>query len=151
MPLPERIVALLAEDNPDDVVLLRRALERIGRFEPVLVLPDPEQAIPYLRGENGFADRTAYPLPEVLLMDAKMPRVSGIDLLFWLRTEPKWVRLPVVILSGALSPAQEEIIQRLNATWCLKGVEMRQMSALIDDAVRRAFSLVACTDSSAPR
>jgi CheY-like chemotaxis protein len=95
----ERVSVMLVEDNPDDVLLVRRAFARLGLVHPLTVLSDGEAAIDYLAGRGDFADRGAHPLPAMILLDLKLPKVSGHELLSWLRGQEIVRRIPVVILT----------------------------------------------------
>src|ERR1041385_2090882 len=92
---------LLAEDRPDDVMLVLRSFERAGIKNPIRVVPDGEKAIAYLGGSGAFSDRQAHPLPELILLDLKMPRMDGFKVLRWIRTHPKLSRLRVVVLTSS--------------------------------------------------
>ena len=100
---------LLAEDDPNDVLLLRRAFRSAGLPEPGQVVSDGDEVIAYLTGQDGYADRERYPFPALLLLDLKMPRRSGFEVLEWLRDQPVLSRLPVVVLT---SSSQSSDIQR---------------------------------------
>ncbi|RMF64662.1 MAG: response regulator [Calditrichaeota bacterium] len=95
------LVILLVEDNANDVILIRRALQEAKVLNPLQVVKDGEQAIAYLKGEGKYADRAKYPLPVLLLLDLKLPRVSGFDVLEWLRKQKKLARIPVVVLTSS--------------------------------------------------
>jgi len=92
---------LLVEDDPNDVALTQRAFERAGFANPLQVLSDGEQAIGYLGGEASYADRNRYPLPILVLLDLKLPRTSGFEVLAWIRGAPNIRRLPVVVLTSS--------------------------------------------------
>src|SRR5436189_6194541 len=95
-------VILLAEDDPNDVLLVQRALQRNHVANPLQVVRDGEEALAYLSGAGTFADRERYPLPVLLLMDLKMPRKSGLEVLEWLRQQTGGLRrLPVVVLTSS--------------------------------------------------
>jgi CheY-like chemotaxis protein len=100
---------LLVDDNPDDVLLMKRAFEATTIAAPLVVLGGGAAAIDYLSGSNPYADRVAHPLPVLMLLDLKMPRVSGFDVLAWLRAHPTLKRLPVVVMT---SSSQEEDVNR---------------------------------------
>jgi CheY-like chemotaxis protein len=92
---------LLVEDDPNDVVLTQRAFDRAGFANPLQIVGDGEQAIAYLSGAASYADRGRFPLPILLLLDLKLPRKSGFDVLAWIRGAPTMRRLPVVVLTSS--------------------------------------------------
>jgi|SRR5918992_6344939 CheY-like chemotaxis protein len=92
---------LLVEDNEDDVMLLRRAFQRAAIASPLHTLGDGEAARQYLAGEGAYANRRQHPLPALLLLDLKLPRRSGFEVLAWLRTQPGLKRLVTVILTSS--------------------------------------------------
>jgi len=81
-------VILLAEDREDDVLLIQRAFERARITTTLHVVRDGEEAIAYLSGSGKYSNRDEYPLPWLVLMDLKMPRVDGFEVLKWVRKEP---------------------------------------------------------------
>ncbi len=94
-------VILLAEDDPNDVLLIRRAFERNHVANRVQVVRDGEEALAYLSGQAPFADRQRHPLPVLMLMDLKMPRKSGLEVLEWVRQQPGLKRLPIIVLTSS--------------------------------------------------
>src|SRR6266542_6680804 len=94
-------VILLAEDDPNDVLLIQRAFQWTNVASPLQVVRDGEAAVAYLSGQRPYADRGRHPLPTLLLMDLKMPRKSGLEVLEWLRQQPGLKRLPVVVLTSS--------------------------------------------------
>ncbi len=94
-------VILLAEDDPNDVLLIQRAFQRTQVANPLQVVRDGEEALAYLSGHGPFADRERYPLPVLMLMDLKMPRKSGLELLEWVRQQPGLKRLPIIVLTSS--------------------------------------------------
>jgi CheY-like chemotaxis protein len=92
---------LLVEDDPDDVVLTQRAFKKANVANPLQVVTDGEEAVAYLSGQGRFADRGQYPLPMLLLLDLKLLRRSGLEVLEWLRAQPGLRRLPVVVLTSS--------------------------------------------------
>jgi CheY-like chemotaxis protein len=92
---------LLVEDDPDDVVLTQRAFKKASVANPLQVVTDGEEAVAYLSGQGRFADRGQYPLPMLLLLDLKLLRRSGLEVLEWLRAQPGLRRLPVVVLTSS--------------------------------------------------
>jgi CheY-like chemotaxis protein len=94
-------VILLAEDDPNDVLLIQRAFQRNHLANPLQVVRDGEEALAYLSGAGTFADRERHPLPVLMLMDLKMPRKSGLEVLEWVRKQPGLKRLPIVVLTSS--------------------------------------------------
>ncbi|MBW4441012.1 MAG: response regulator [Plectolyngbya sp. WJT66-NPBG17] len=90
---------LLVEDNPKDVVLTQRAFRKAQISAPLYAVSDGEKAIAYLSGEAPYNDRVQYPLPALILLDLKLPRRSGAEVLAWLRQQPGLKRIPVVMLT----------------------------------------------------
>lgn len=92
---------LLVEDNPKDVFLIQRAFRKAEIVTPLKVVSDGDAAVHYLAGETPYCDRTVYPLPVLVLLDLKLPRRSGAEVLSWIRQEPNLQRLPVVALTSS--------------------------------------------------
>src|SRR3954469_868224 len=95
---------LIAEDNPDDVLLLKHALKRTGIGSAIHVCRDGEEAKEYLQGAGDYADREKYPFPQLLMTDIKMPRCSGLELLEWMSEHATCSVMPVIILSASALP-----------------------------------------------
>lgn len=94
---------LIVDDSEDDRLFLRMALSGNPKFELVNELCDGEEAISYLSGEAGYSDRQKYPFPDVMLLDLKMPKKTGYDVLNWLRTR-SFDKLLVIVVSGSFLP-----------------------------------------------
>jgi CheY-like chemotaxis protein len=99
--MSDHAVILLVEDREDDVVIIRRAFSKGNILNPLFVVRDGEQAIAYLTGEGRFANREEYPLPDLILLDLKMPKKDGFDVLRWLRKKPGLNALRVVVLTSS--------------------------------------------------
>lgn len=106
---------LLVEDNPKDVFLVQRALRKAKITTSVQVVNDGDAAVQYLSGEVPYGDRTAYPLPVVVLLDLKLPRRSGAEVLTWIRQQPQLRRLPVVALTSSREYADINHVYDLGA------------------------------------
>src|SRR4051812_39595766 len=91
---------LLVEDNIDDVLLTRRAFRKAGVHATLQMAGDGDEAVAYLRGDGAYADRIAHPVPSLVLLDWKLPRRSGREVLQWVRQQPQFVALPVVVLTS---------------------------------------------------
>ena len=91
---------LLAEDEENDVVLFKRALVKAGLDIGFQRVNDGEEAIAYLRGINRFEDRKAFPVPDLLVVDLKMPKRTGFEVIDWVR-KSSVKRLRIVVLSSS--------------------------------------------------
>lgn len=94
-------LVLVVEDNPDDVLLLRRAFDRAEITSPIHVVSDGQEALDYLTGQGAYADRSRFPLPAVILVDLQMPRLSGLELLGRLREHANLRLIPTVVLTSS--------------------------------------------------
>jgi len=92
---------LLVEDNPDDEALTLRALKRNNILNEVIVARDGAEALDYLFGQGAHSDRDVSRLPEVVLLDLKLPKIDGLDVLRRIRNETLTRRLAVVILTSS--------------------------------------------------
>src|SRR5437764_11360768 len=92
---------LLADDDPDDVYLVKAAFARAGYDFPFVVVPDGEEAINYFKGLGKYANRYACPLPALFLLDIKMPSIDGFQVLRWVRAHPAWRALPIIVLTNS--------------------------------------------------
>ncbi len=94
-------VILLVEDNPDDEALTLRALRKANVKNDVVVAHDGVEAIEYLFGRGAHAGRDITKVPQVILLDLKLPRVDGLEVLRQLRDDARTRLLPVVILTSS--------------------------------------------------
>ena len=92
---------LLAEDDENDVFFMRRAFLKAQIANPLHRVKDGEEAISYLRGEGEYANREKFPMPHLLLLDLKMPRRNGFEVIAWVRSHPSVKRLPIVVLTSS--------------------------------------------------
>ena len=95
------IAILVAEDNEDDALILQRAFKKNGLMRPIHIVEDGGEVIEYLQGNGIYQDRIANPFPAMLLLDLKMPRVSGFDVLAWLHQHPDFRVIPTLVWSSS--------------------------------------------------
>jgi two-component system response regulator len=103
---------LLVEDNRDDILLTRRALEKANIANQVDVANNGIEALEYLRGEGEFSDRDTKDLPVVILLDLKMPRMGGLEFLKTIRKSEEFKLLPAVVLTS--SREEQDITESYN-------------------------------------
>lgn len=97
----------------NDVFFLQHAMQKVGLASPIQVASDGQQAIDYLKGAGEFADRETFPLPCLVLLDLKLPRVMGLDVLKWIRQQPP--ALVVIVLTASAENADIAAAYRLGA------------------------------------
>jgi len=106
---------LLVEDDENDVLVMTMALEKAGLTCPIRVASDGREAQDYLSGAGIFADRHEYPLPYLIFLDLKLPRVMGLEVLKWVRERPEFDSIIVLILSSSSMPEDIQGAYHLHA------------------------------------
>lgn len=94
-------IVLLVEDNPDDEALTVRALRKNHLSNEIIVARDGQEALDFMFGQGAYADRDTSILPQVILLDLKLPKVDGLQVLEQLRANPKTRHVPIVILTSS--------------------------------------------------
>jgi len=100
---------LVAEDDAEDALFLKRAFAKVGVPSALHFVQDGQEMVNYLSASEGFADRKAHPFPDLVVLDLKMPRLNGFEVLHWIRSERGLKRLPVIIFT---SSAHEDDIKK---------------------------------------
>jgi CheY-like chemotaxis protein len=95
---------LLVEDESSDAALLLRGFEKAKVLNHIIHLTNGDEALGYLAGVRQYADRRKYPLPALILLDLKLPGMTGIQLLQWMRVQGEIKRIPVVVLTSNDDP-----------------------------------------------
>jgi CheY-like chemotaxis protein len=98
----------MAEDDENDVAFLQRAFKTAQVDNSLQVVQDGQAAMDYLAGVGAFSDRRLYPLPGLLLLDLKMPRKTGMEVLDWIRHQDALRSLPIIIFSSTVHPVEIE-------------------------------------------
>jgi CheY-like chemotaxis protein len=106
---------LAAEDEESDRMILELAFQRAKVPRPIVLVRDGQEAVDYLGGKGVFANRSAHPLPALIVLDLKMPRMSGFDVLAWLMTQPQFKGLPAVVLSSSADESDMKKARQLGA------------------------------------
>jgi CheY-like chemotaxis protein len=131
-----KLVILAAEDDPNDLELLRHVVAENGVAVNFQSADDGEQLIHYLRGEGTFADRDRHPIPDIVVLDLKMPRMNGFEVLQWLRQEPGLARIPTIVLSGSGLESDIEEAYRLGAnTYFTKPGQLAELRKIIGSLI----------------
>lgn len=134
---------LLVEDNEDDILLITRAARKAAMAYPLQTVRDGDAAVAYLAGTGEYANRAAHPLPRLVLLDLKLPRRSGFEVLQWLRAQPGLKRIPVIVLtsSGQLQDVTRAYDLGANS-YLIKPVMLTDLHALMHTVDRYWFNLV---------
>ncbi len=98
---PSPVTVLHVDDDSNDAELLKAAVSKAGADFKLHSVAGGEQAIAYLSGSAPYTAGDRYPRPSLILLDLKMPCISGFDILQWIRRQPQWVDVPIVVLSGS--------------------------------------------------
>lgn len=133
-------LVLIAEDDPADVFFLRQALKEKCPGVEVREVRDGQEAVDYLSGAGPFADRARFPLPDHVFLDVKMPRLSGLEVLEWMRGPAGLPAIGVVVLSGSQLAGDIDAARRLGADYLVKPVEYGALLELIERYCRRFFA-----------
>lgn len=130
-PLHKPANILIAEDQETDAYLMKWAFEKAGFQHRFLHVSDGQFAIDYLTGMAPYDDREANPAPDLLLLDLKMPRLSGFDVLAWLQAHPPQDKFPVVVLTSSDMTTDRQRALGLGATdYRVKPTELEGMLQL---------------------
>jgi CheY-like chemotaxis protein len=105
-------IILAAEDEENDAMLLQRAFRKNNILNPIHWVKDGMQAVAYLQGEGEYADRSRFPFPSVIMLDLKMPRMGGLEVLEWMRDNLDYQVIPTIVMS---SSQEEPDIQKAYA------------------------------------
>ncbi len=95
---------LLVEDSPDDAFIMEKACQSSEIPHNLVHLTDGVAAIDYLSGKGGYADRSKHQLPSLIFLDIRMPRKDGHEVLEWIRSQPKFQNLPIIMLTNSDQP-----------------------------------------------
>ncbi len=109
-------VILSIDDSPDDLMLLLLSCASMQVCFQLQTADGGKMGLAYLQGTDQFADRTRFPWPNLVILDLKMPGISGFEVLAWMRSHPETERLPVVIFTASTHPEDRARAMELGAT-----------------------------------
>lgn len=122
---------LVVEDNENDSLLIRRSLEKASVPNHCHFCRNAEAALEYLMGMGDYSDREQHPLPGLVLLDLKLPGLSGFDLLFWIRSQLQFRDLRVVVLTSSDHMKDVNEAYNLGAnSFLVKPLEIKNVDAL---------------------
>ncbi len=125
-------VVLSVDDSNDDNVLLQQAVRKSLATFRLQIVSDGQLAIDYLSGAGPYADRKDFPLPHLLLLDLKMPRKTGFEVLDWLKQQPDFKTLPVAVFSSSQANCDLRAAYEKGSTWFLmKPVNFEDLIQLV--------------------
>jgi len=121
---------LLVEDNPDDLFLMKRALQSARIINPLIVVETGQEAMEYLDGVGKFADRDSYPIPAAVFIDLKLPLVFGHEVLAWIRRRKEFESVVVLVLTSSDRPSDLNRCYALGAnSYLIKPPTAEQLEA----------------------
>ena len=106
---------LLVEDDPNDVYFMKHAAQEAGILDALQVAQDGQEAVDYLEGLGDYANRQRFPLPCLVLLDLKLPRVMGFEVLKWIRQQPALKNTTVIVLTSSDLKPDVDLAYRLGA------------------------------------
>lgn len=131
--LNSKAVILIVEDNPMDITLTLDAFKQVRLKNPVHVVKTGEQALDYLLGEGEYQDREEFPLPDLILLDLKLPGINGMDVLKDIKTRPKLKQIPVIILSSSAEEGDRALGYDLGAnSYLVKPISFEGFLEVVD-------------------
>lgn len=123
---------LLVEDDPNSVFFFQHSMESLGIANPLHVATDGRMALDYLEGVGPYADRAQYPMPALVLLDLKLPRVPGFDVLQQLRQRPETRSLIVIVLTSSASTEDLARAYGLGANaYLVKPSQLEELETLV--------------------
>jgi CheY-like chemotaxis protein len=125
---------LLVEDNPDHAELVRRGLEQFQVSNLLYHVEDGEAALDYIFGQGSYADRAQFPQPDLVLLDLRLPRVDGIEVLRRVKNHPTFHSMPMVVLTTSDAERDVTAAYEYHAnSFVTKPVDFQRLSQLIND------------------
>ena len=123
---------LLVEDNPDDVLFMKRACRQVEINQSLHIIEHGQAAIEFLSHTGQFANRTKSPTPRLVLLDLKLPYKSGLEVLQWIREQEFLRTVPVIVFTTSAENSDVERAYRLGANaYLVKPANMNELSNIL--------------------
>jgi len=123
---------LLVEDDPNDRLFIRRGLDKAGIGDRLRIARDGDEAVAYLEGRGAYGDRKENPIPALIILDLKLPKRSGLEVLAWLRGEARLKAIPVVILTSSQEQRDIERARELGVlSYNVKPAVLKELTDLV--------------------
>jgi len=133
--MDRNLTILLAEDDENYALILKKAIDANGWKNPVQIVPNGQEAINYLKGEGKYADRDTYAFPSVMFLDVKMPKASGLDVLRWVKEHPQCSVLPTMMLSSSDEEKDVKLAYELGANaYFIKPLHFEELKRMLQAA-----------------
>ena len=124
---------LLVEDDSNDILFVQRAFRQANLDNPIRIVKDGDEAVSYLGGKNKYANRDIYPLPALILLDLKLPRRSGLEVLAWIRQQKNLKRIPVVVLTSSKESLDVDKAYDLGVnSYLVKPVKFEALATMVE-------------------
>lgn len=128
-----RYTILHVEDDPSDRLIISAAFEKAAPNVQLKVAIDGDQAVEYLSGQGPYKNRDLYPVPQLVLLDLKLPKRSGFEVLEWLKAQPSLKDIPVIVLTSSDDDKDLERALGLGASsYVVKTVELKSMREIVN-------------------
>jgi CheY-like chemotaxis protein len=132
---------LLVDDDENEIAFVRRTFEQAGLKHPILIVKCGAECLRYLGGEREFADRERFPLPALVLLDITMSAMDGLDVLRWIKHQPKFEDLCVVVLTTSDQIRKANLAYQLGAnSFLVKPLESwspQQLTKMVERLLQR--------------
>jgi CheY-like chemotaxis protein len=127
-----QLTVLLVEDNPRDVRLTQRAFTQAGLPHELRVVRDGDEVLAYLQREGAYKEPSSAPRPDVILLDLNLPRMSGHEVLHFLKQDPRFRHMPIIVLTTSGRPDDVRLAYEAGANaYLLKPVEFTRFTDIM--------------------
>lgn len=140
---------LVVEDDRNDLLLLERAFRQTNFNQPLQVVTHGDSAIEYLEGVGAYRDRKRHPIPNLVLLDLKLPGKSGFEVLTWIRRQARFKKLRLTVLTGSSLTIDVYRAYEMGAdSYLVKPVTTEKLAEMIQRLRLRWLRIVACQADS---